>query len=295
MRTCAFNFFQRCPKTVENSYFFAIFLHSQNILQLCPCCEGCCDDCHCCSCDCCADCESIKCCCVEIRLVSKADGIRESSSTPASPVEKLGRPEFPLPPRTITTETPREDTPRTPVTSRSTARSASTSRSTPRSTSRTELLSSPNSSQKPNTVINKKNRPPLTKASKSETAIDSEQKISARSKERQFVKSDSAPLPSRLPPLKIIGKQESLDESKPSAKHKTRERKSSELKEVPVENRHHSSPVHSSMQNSAFLNYSYPTSQTSLLDSSYGSSNLSGSFNAGIQSPRPLPSPAVFS
>ena len=217
-------------------------------------------------------------------------------------MENIERPEFPSPRSTITTGISREETPpQTPVTSRSTARTASTSRSTARSTSRTELLSSStNSYQKPKTVTNKKNRPPLTKASKSETAIDSEQKASARSKEAQFVKSESAPLPPRLPPLRNIGKQESVDESKPSsAKHKTKERKSSELIEVAVENRQHSSPVHSSMfqqmQNSAFLNYSYPTSQTSLLDSSYGSSNLSGSFNAGIQSPRPLPSPQVYS
>ena len=209
-----------------------------------------------------------------------------------SPVQHIERPQFPSPREKITTESSGNVTPPlTPATSRSTARSTST----------LELLSSTNSYQKPKTAVTiKKNRPPLTKASKSETAIDSEQKSSARSKETQFVKSESAPLPPRLPPLRNIGKQESVDESKPSsAKHKPRERKSSELIEVAVENGHRSTPVHSNMfhhqmQTSAYLNYSYPISQTSLLDSSYGSSNLSGSFDAGVQSPRPLPAPSMY-
>lgn len=206
-----------------------------------------------------------------MRLVSKADSIRDSSS----PLPTQNK-EPPLSPSSVTKISFKSSGELTPPQTPSTERTIG----------QMELLSSANKYQKPKTLLSKKNGPSLTKASTSETTIDSEQK-SARMKEKHLVKSESIPYPPKMP-LRSFGKQENVDD-----KHKAH--KTGELIEVSVEKNNNSLPVQSNMlyiQNSAYQMYTYTTSQTvGLLQSSYGSSNLSGSFNSGFQSARSLPSP----
>lgn len=246
--------------------------------SLCPCCDSSCD---CCTCEC----ESLKCCCLEVRLVSKTDSVRDStgSSNPGNLTERTSSitPRSQGRVRSISEVSP----PLTPDTSRS--------------TSCVELISSRSSLDGSKPVLTKKKRPPLTKASKSETAVQDEKRTEINS-ERQIVKSHSVPSQPRLP----LRRQENVDESKTvGAKPKVKVRKTSELKEVAVENSPQSSPIHSNMfrsqmQNSSNLMSSYPALSHSGhgLDSFPGLSDFSSSFNSsGFPSHRPLPvSPTTY-
>ena len=268
----------------ENSLFMFVLRMPLNSLQLFPCCDS---SCSCCSCDCCPDCDSVTCCCLEVRLVSKTDSIRDSSTS--NPVETTGQHVADLPPRNeIRVKSLEEITPpQTPVTTRS--------------ISQLELLSSTNSYKKPATAVSKKTRASASKTtSKSQTAVNTNQKTKTVTEHKQLANARTVPLPPKLP-LKDIADKENRRDSKISDARSRR--LGGELIEVPVNKNKHQLSMHYNMypyqtqNSSSYQMYSYPQSSqgTALLDSSYGMSELSGSFSSSsLRSSRPLPVPSTY-
>ena len=256
-----------------------------NLLQLFPCCESC----SCCSCDCCPDCDSITCCCLEVRLVSKTDSLRDSGTSKPLTMAAAAPTDKPPPRNEIMVKSQEVTPPQTPATARS--------------ISQLELLSaSTNSYKKPAAVRNKK-RPTSSSDSRSQTArsVNNNQKNRTVKQGKGLTNDKSETLSPRLP-LRNVTDKENIG-SKPSAA-KNKRRLEGELIEVPVKQNIRQLPIISNlnpyqMQNSSshqmYSNQTLLSQGGVILDSSSGMSDLSYSFgSSGFPSSRPLPIPTPY-
>ena len=256
-----------------------------NLLQLFPCCESC----SCCSCDCCPDCDSITCCCLEVRLVSKTDSLRDSSTSKPLTLAAAAPTDKPPPRKEIMVKSQEEVTPpQTPATARS--------------ISQLELLSASTNSYKKPAVVRNKKRPTSSSDSRSQTARSMNNNNKNRTvKQGKVLTNDKSGSLSPRSPLRNVTDKENIG-SKPTAA-KNKRRLEGELIEVPVKQNIRQLPIISNlnpyqMQNSSSHQmYSNQTlSQGGVIfDSSSGMSELSYSFgSSGFPSSRPLPIPTTY-